>query len=288
MWKDQSKAGGNAGNAAPVPTSSPTRVAGPQDQGGQCATDGGEDQGEDHDQKESDQQAGWREQHPDARFHIRDRSVGANGVDDSCHRIDVFFLAMKHKNPDDEKDRLDTDSNHSGRRPQARCPGRGKNKPTLAAVEKHSQSPGQHDGKKGDQHPQKESKHAALDRGANDHAPVHASTARHGPRIVRGSVGSPGLSGGRRFRHRGIQAAVSRVRSHDLHVDLRSAALRAKGPPVLDRGPALLARVIHVFEASAQRSGEQPAGSERSGLLAPRSDRIVGAGVHADINQSEA
>jgi hypothetical protein len=37
-------------------------------------------------------------------------------------------------------------------------------------------------------------------------------------------------------------------------VDLRGAALRTKRPPVLDRGPTLLARVLHVFEASAQRT----------------------------------
>jgi hypothetical protein len=37
-------------------------------------------------------------------------------------------------------------------------------------------------------------------------------------------------------------------------VDLRSAALRTKRPAVLDRGPAFLARVLHAFEASAQRT----------------------------------
>jgi hypothetical protein len=40
-------------------------------------------------------------------------------------------------------------------------------------------------------------------------------------------------------------------------VDLRSAALRTKRPAVFDRCPTLLARVLHVFEASAQRTGEQ-------------------------------
>jgi hypothetical protein len=37
-----------------------------------------------------------------------------------------------------------------------------------------------------------------------------------------------------------------------LHVDLRSAALRTKRAAVLDCDPTMLARVFHLFEASAQ------------------------------------
>jgi hypothetical protein len=62
----------------------------------------------------------------------------------------------------------------------------------------------------------------------------------------------------RKLVRRGIQASGnSIIRHRNLHVDLRSAALRTKRPTVLDRGSTLLARVLHVFEASAERSGEQ-------------------------------
>jgi hypothetical protein len=53
----------------------------------------------------------------------------------------------------------------------------------------------------------------------------------------------------------GIQASGnSSIRNRNLDVDLGSAALRTKRPTVLDRGPTLLARVLHAIEASAQRT----------------------------------
>jgi hypothetical protein len=42
-----------------------------------------------------------------------------------------------------------------------------------------------------------------------------------------------------------------------LHVDLRRAALRAEGPPVLDHRATLFAGMIHSCETSAEQTREQ-------------------------------
>ena len=50
------------------------------------------------------------------------------------------------------------------------------------------------------------------------------------------------------------------IGSCDLHMDLRSAALRTKRPAILDGRPTLLARMFHAIEASALRTGRASKG----------------------------
>jgi hypothetical protein len=63
-------------------------------------------------------------------------------------------------------------------------------------------------------------------------------------------------------------------------MDLWCPALRTKRPTILDLCPTLLARVFHLIEASAQRTGEQGR-ALNPGLL----DRVVLTCVQAQINQ---
>ena len=51
--------------------------------------------------------------------------------------------------------------------------------------------------------------------------------------------------------------SILSFRDRNFDADLRRPALRAKGTAILDHISALLARMLHVFEASAQRNGEQ-------------------------------
>jgi len=71
----------------------------------------------------------------------------------------------------------------------------------------------------------------------------------------------------RKLVRRGIHAHRNfSIRNRNQHMDLRRAALRTKRPTVLDRGPTLLAGVFHVFEASAQPTGEQGRASGDLGI----------------------
>lgn len=74
-------------------------------------------------------------------------------------------------------------------------------------------------------------------------------------RIVRVKV-LGGVLAGRGIRSRGKFS----IRNCNLDADLRGAALRTKRPAIFDRSPALLARMIHYIEASAQRTGGQGTG----------------------------
>jgi hypothetical protein len=59
----------------------------------------------------------------------------------------------------------------------------------------------------------------------------------------------------RKVVRRGIEVHGNAIiRNRNLHVDLRSMALRAKRATVFYRHPALSASVLHVIEASAQRT----------------------------------
>lgn len=70
----------------------------------------------------------------------------------------------------------------------------------------------------------------------------------------------------------GTNALVSlSIWSRNSDADLRRPALRAKRTAILDRISALLAGMLHVFEASAQRNGEQ---GMRITLVAGRSSFV--------------
>jgi hypothetical protein len=163
--------------------------------------------------------------------------------------IDVFLLGMENKNPDGDQQSVDGEGDDSRRSPKTR-PERGrKDESIFTAVKKDSECPGQHDAEQWD-HPDENAEHAGLERGMNGNSPVHR--AGH----CAWAIGMPGLRNLRRkLVRRGIQAGGNpSIRNRNLHVDLSSVALRTKRPTVLDRAPTLLAKVLHISEASAQRT----------------------------------
>ena len=181
------------------------------------------------------------------------RGVDSGRVSNLREEIDIFLLAMKNENPDGQQDRIDGESNHACCSPNPQPERRREYKSILAAVEKNRQCPSQHDAEQRD-NPNENAEHASLKRGTNRSSPVHRASRRTLLPLRRGQ---PRLyeSLGRKLVNRGLQVrGNSSIRNRNLHVDLRSPALRTKRPSILDRGPTLLARVFHVFEASAQRT----------------------------------
>jgi hypothetical protein len=239
----------------------------------------------------------------DAGLKVGIRRVGSDRVRKSRKEIDVFLLGMKNKNPNGDQQSVDGEGNHSRCSPKTR-PERGrKHDFTFAAVEENSQRPGQHDAEQWD-HLNENAEHAGHERGPNRSASVHRASARDLSRLRRGQ---PRLYRNlrRKLARRGIQAGHNpRFRNRYLHVDLRSVALRTERSTILDRRPTLLARVLHVFETSAQRTKRARQGkshrvtrssSYRVILTANAaahpmlsSDGIVLARVHAHINQGKA
>jgi hypothetical protein len=187
----------------------------------------------------------------DDGLHVGVRHVQSEPLRNFQEVVGALLLGVKNKNPDGDKQTVDGEGNHSRRPPQTRSKRGRKCEPIFAAVEKNRQRPGQHDTEQGDD-ADENAEHAGLERGTNRNSPVQvASEGRSLPGL--GGNLKPTIVG------HGIQArANSSIRDRNLHVDLRSAALRTKRPSVLDRGAALLARVLHIIEASAQPIGEQP------------------------------
>ncbi len=207
----------------------------------------------------------------DAGLKVRVGRVGSYRAGKSREEIDVFLLSMKNKNPNCDQQRVDGESGHSSRSPKTRRESGRKDESTFAAVEIDSQSSSQHDAEQGD-HPNENAEHTGLERGTNGNFPIQRVCGHGQARVKRGK---PRL-------YRNFSRRFS-IRDRNLDMDLGSAALRTKRPAVLDRGPALLARVLHVLEASAQRAGRA-----RHQEIDAVSDCVVRARVHAHVDQGKA
>ena len=193
----------------------------------------------------------------DAGLNVGERSVGPNRVQESCQGIDVCLLVMKNEKPDHEINGLKRGRDNPRCASKTRSESGRKHQPTFTAVEIDRQCPSQHDGEKRKEDPHDETKHPCLNCGTSRDCPVHHPIRRRQPRLRRGQ---PRLYGnvGRVLVPRGIHAGGNFViRNRNFNADLGSAALRAKRAAVFNRRSTLLAAVLHVFEASAQRSGEQ-------------------------------
>ena len=193
----------------------------------------------------------------DAGLYVRIGHVDSELLSDFQNAIGVFLPSMKNENADGDQQRVDGEGDDSRCSPQTRPESRGKRQPTFAAIEKDSQRAGEHDAEEWD-HPDENAERPGLERGMHRNALLHRASERGLP-----SRGKPILYGNlwRKIVLRGLWARGDfSVRNRNLHMDLRSAALRTERPAVFDRGPALLASMLHIFEASAQRSGEQGGG----------------------------
>lgn len=179
---------------------------------------------------------------------------GINSVPLSYFRyaIDALLLGMKNNNRDGEES-VNGEHDDAGRSSKSRAESGRKDDSAFPAVEIDSQASGQDDSEEWN-HPNENAEHARLERGTNGDSPVQRS-GLSGMRAQAAKL--PGLWALRRkLVRRGIQASGnSGIRNRNLHVDLGSAALRAKRPSVLDRGSTLLTGMLHVFETSAQRTG---------------------------------
>jgi len=182
----------------------------------------------------------------DVGLEVRVGRVCSEPLSDFQDDIDVFLLGVKNKNPDGDQQSVDSERDDSSRSSKPRPESGRKCESIFTTVEKDGQRPGQHDAEEWD-HPYENAEHACLERGTNGNAPVHRPYGRAWTHRRRGK---PRVCGN--LRREGF--GCSRIRSRNLYVDLRSAALRTKRSTVLDRGPTLLARVLHAFEASAQRT----------------------------------
>jgi len=190
----------------------------------------------------------------DAGLNIRVGHVGAELLRDFEDGINVFLLGMENKNPNRDQQGVDGESSNSCRSSKSR-PERGrKYDSAFAAVKIDSQASCQDDSEKWN-HSNENAERAGLKRGTNGDSPVHRSGLDSGW-CAQGAELLRRRNLRRNLVRRGIQAwGDSGIWNRNLHVDLRSAALRAKRPAILDRGPTLLARVLHLFETSAQRTG---------------------------------
>ena len=188
----------------------------------------------------------------DADLNVRVGDIGAELLRHFQDGINVFLLGMENKNPNRDQQRVDSECGNSRRSSKSR-PERGrKDDSAFPAVKIDSQASGQDDSEERN-HPNEDAEHARLERGANGDSPVQRS-GLSGMRAQASKL--PGLWALQRkpVRH-GIQARGNfGIRNRNLHVDLGSAALRAKRPSILDRGSTLLAGMLHVFETSAQRT----------------------------------
>ncbi len=238
----------------------------------------------------------------DASLKFRCRRIDSVPLSYFHYAIDALLLGTKNNNRDDEESV--NGEHHDARRSSESRPESGwKDGSAFPAVEINSQGSRQHDPEKWND-PDENAEHARLERGTNGDSPVHGSGFGSGIRAQAGEwIGLRDLR--RNLVRRGIQAwGNSGIRNHNLHVDLGSAALRAERPAILDRGPTLLARVLHVFETSAQRtgrarrrasgdleigsSGHRVIGNKKENKDHPMSsDRIFLAGVHAHIHEGK-
>jgi hypothetical protein len=171
---------------------------------------------------------------------------------------------MEDKNPDREQQRVDGEGDHSCCSSESRPERCRKHQSLLTAVEKYRQCASQYNAKQWNDR-NDDAEYARFERGANGNSPVHRTSGDDTWTSKICTTKMPGMNTLRRnligpMIH---TAGASSIWSRYLHVDLRSAALRTKRAAILDRRSTLLAGVFHVFEASAQRTGEQ--GGKRSG-----------------------
>src|SRR5208337_4822043 len=180
--------------------------------------------------------------------------VGAELLRNFEDGINVFLLGVENKNANRDQQCVDGESGNSSRPSESPSESGRKDGSAFTTVKIDSQGSGQHDSEKWND-PDENAEHARLERGTDGDSPVHRSGLASGNRAQAGEC--TGLRDLRRsLVRRGIQACRrSGIWNRNLHMNLGSAALRAKRPAVFDRGPTLLARVLHVFETSAQRTG---------------------------------
>lgn len=162
------------------------------------------------------------------------------------------------RNREHGADRKDDDSGGSANS----CRERGRKcRSALAAVEENSQRPRQNDADKWDR-ANENAEHAGLERSTNGGSSIYRISGQNGPVRIRGLCNP----WGKFFLHGSRCGGNYGIWNRDLDINLRSAALRTKRTPILYRGSASLAKVFHLFEASAQPSRR----ARSSGHLASR------------------
>ena len=127
----------------------------------------------------------WSEQVADAGLNLRVGRVGSEFLKRRHHQIDALLLGVENDNCNGEQG-ADGEHDNARRSPEA-CPENNRKcRSTLAAVEKNSQRPGQHDADKRDR-ANEDAEHAGLEGSANGNSAVHSVYGQNGP------IGTGGL-----------------------------------------------------------------------------------------------